>query len=384
VLDHDEALDILHGRDAELAFGGTNHGPMAVEALGSLGHRALVQAFLDVYAPRLRPLAAGRPLSDAERARALGTYARFPDWVATLDAELVSEPWPDVLRRCGETWLPGVFAGATHGLLRTAHAVRALERDATPARRRELAHALAYWAARYQRLPGDPLARAASVGGAPKSRDTRLRPAELLGATRAASAASTAELLRDRVRSLDDDAQFAATVARLEVTESALSEDLHALCVAAAELYLLHPGEKIAYVHALTAPSAIRLIIPHLGPTGRAAALAYATQAAAALHAISADPTVLGARAEDAGAPGSFDGARRAAALGDLVLDPMVERMADDPDEVRYRAACSLDEHAIKYADACLREHRLKPDRTLCLAAADAALMLTPTTKRGC
>jgi len=44
------------------------------------------------------------------------------------------------------------------------------------------------------------------------------------------------------------------------------------------------------------------------------------------------------------------------------------------PDEIRYRAACSLEEHAIKLAEACLREYALRPDPVLRRAAADAAL----------
>ncbi|MFT5442540.1 MAG: hypothetical protein ACI8W3_001584, partial [Myxococcota bacterium] len=46
--------------------------------------------------------------------------------------------------------------------------------------------------------------------------------------------------------------------------------------------------------------------------------------------------------------------------------------------ETRYRAACSIHEHAILMAEACLREDATAPDRLLRLAAADAALKLAP------
>ena len=49
---------------------------------------------------------------------------------------------------------PGLMAAATHGWLRTAHAVRGLGRRQTPERLAELARGLAYWAARYQEVPG--------------------------------------------------------------------------------------------------------------------------------------------------------------------------------------------------------------------------------------
>jgi hypothetical protein len=65
-------------------------------------------------------------------------------------------------------------------------------------------------------------------------------------------------------------------------------------------------------------------------------------------------------------APEPVDAAQRAAA----------ERLAEAPAEIRYRAACSLDDHAVKLAEACLREDAAAPDPILRLAAADAALHL--------
>ena len=54
-------------------------------------------------------------------------------------------------------WIPtlagGLTGAAMRGLIRTAHAVRALDGHETPERVEELSRALAYWAARYQALP---------------------------------------------------------------------------------------------------------------------------------------------------------------------------------------------------------------------------------------
>ncbi len=58
------------------------------------------------------------------------------------------------------------------------------------------------------------------------------------------------------------------------------------------------------------------------------------------------------------------------------------ERIAENPAEIRYRAACSLDDHAVKLAEACLREDALSPDPALRLAAADAALHLGGPQRR--
>ena len=52
---------------------------------------------------------------------------------------------------CSSEWVPrlspGVIAAAFHGVIRTGHAVRSLDAVETPARRRELAEGLGYWAA---------------------------------------------------------------------------------------------------------------------------------------------------------------------------------------------------------------------------------------------
>ena len=51
---------------------------------------------------------------------------------------------------------PALIAAATHGLIRTSHAVRSLGVSDTPQRLHELAEGLGFWAARYHLLPGTP------------------------------------------------------------------------------------------------------------------------------------------------------------------------------------------------------------------------------------
>ena len=62
-------------------------------------------------------------------------------------------PWRDVLQRWWPRLLPGAVASATHCLIRTWHAVRALREAVTAPRVDELAQALGYWAARWHPLP---------------------------------------------------------------------------------------------------------------------------------------------------------------------------------------------------------------------------------------
>ena len=96
----------------------------------------------------------------------LGDIARAGDWIAFFVRELDERPWRDALDIWIRRLAPGIMAGATHGILRTAHAVRALERSENPLRVHELAEGLGYWAARYQALP---------VAAAPASAPHRAR-----------------------------------------------------------------------------------------------------------------------------------------------------------------------------------------------------------------
>ena len=154
--DLDEALERFQLGGLEYGPGLANHGPMAAEALVALGHPALITGLVDGYAPRLPPFQPGAPLADGEREAALGDPQRCADWVATWERELEQRDWPEVLRAALPLLASGLFAGAAHGFLRVAHGVRALAREPTRARRRELAFGLGYWAGRFQRLPGVP------------------------------------------------------------------------------------------------------------------------------------------------------------------------------------------------------------------------------------
>ena len=84
---------------------------------------------------------------------ALGDQRRTEDWFEFFRNELEEHPWQSVLDTWAARLAPGLMAAATHGVIRTGHATRALALEETPARRRELADGLAYWAAEYLPLP---------------------------------------------------------------------------------------------------------------------------------------------------------------------------------------------------------------------------------------
>jgi hypothetical protein len=77
---------------------------------------------------------------------------RTGDWIAFFHRAVRAEPWRDVLATWWPRLLPGIAAGATHGVIRVGHAVRALLDEETGPRVDELGQGLAYWAARWQPL----------------------------------------------------------------------------------------------------------------------------------------------------------------------------------------------------------------------------------------
>src|SRR5262245_42888705 len=153
----DEVLDILHRTGPDLVGGNSNHGPMAAETLFALGRPDAVLPWIEGYKSRFQDHPQTRnPISAEDWQASLGDRSRVADWVAFFDRELAEAPWQAVLRVWVPHLAPGLMAAATHGLIRTGHAVRSLVSAETPQRLHELAEGLGYWAARYQVLPGRP------------------------------------------------------------------------------------------------------------------------------------------------------------------------------------------------------------------------------------
>ena len=131
---------------------------MVAEALVALGRPEAVAPWVDRYRRRLEPAPGpGTPLVGDQWEGALGQIGRYADWVALFDGLLDEEHPDDILEDWVPRLAPGSIGAAAHGLIRTAHGARALAAADLPGRRHELAQGLAYWAARYQELPGPPL-----------------------------------------------------------------------------------------------------------------------------------------------------------------------------------------------------------------------------------
>ncbi len=158
----DEALERMATSDFELPNGFVNHGPMACEALATLGCEDLV----DSWARRSAAAVGDAPApvtpggGDFEWLDALGRYDRLPEWLGFFGTSIDDEGWRAVVARWVPRLVPGLSTALFHGAIRTAHAVRAVDAVDTPPRRAELARALGYWAARFH--AGSP-----PSGGAP-------------------------------------------------------------------------------------------------------------------------------------------------------------------------------------------------------------------------
>lgn len=336
LLDH--ALERLHAHVSNDTSFLSNHVPMVVEALASLGQAEAIEPWVDRH---LRPIGsegASRDRIEREQWReSLARPERFYDWRVLFQEELGADEWVSVLRRWTPRLVPGLAGNATHGLIRTGHATRALGRRDNAIRRTELATALAYWAIGYETLPWDEsLAPQASVEAALARVEPRL-PA--LSPPRGNIVAG--------LRALHETPSFLPVAGLVDTRdpERTLSE----VTASFACFYLENPERRIPLTHSITAPAALRLLAPHLDEETLCTATRYVWQASAGLYVVYADP-------------------RRSAPAAEL---------AAPREDVVARAVANGAPHAIKLTEACLREAALSGESMLIQAAQDGARALS-------
>lgn len=334
----DEAYQRLHRTGPEYQGWLSNHGPMAVEALVRHGHGERVHRWLDDYLHRLDERPRGlRPIDDWRAA--LGDPKRAGDWLAHFDREMRERPWRDVLGTWWPRLLPGIAAGATHGVIRVGHAARVLHTDgASPERLAELGQALGYWAARWQPLPGTgPLTGRAGVTEA------------LAGLPRIPEQTGG---IRERLGRLPDVPEWPGAAAALRPPDSpaeaerTLTELVHQ---AGLDYLRFGHGNPVMLVHAVTAPTAVLRTLPALDPALWAPSVAAAWSATAAVTSVYAPPTPA---------------ARTAVTV------------AAEPSEVFARAARHGDAHVVKLADAVLEAHAATGDARVLAAAGYAGQLI--------
>lgn len=337
----DDALDAIAACGSQLTNGNSNHAPMAIETLCALGRPEAVAPWLARYRARMLPRPAVRSrIADEDWEGAFGARERFTDWTLFFGERLQEAPWQQVLDRWVDRLAPGFCAAATHGVIRVGHAARALGERETPARRRELADALASWAATWQALPA----------GEDNGNGT-LRPAEaielvpLVPAERRRAGNIVAGL-----QALGEVPEF-APAGMLDLSgrpERVLAEAAGVF----ARVYLANArdiGTTIAFIHAVTSHAALGNLLPHVSEATARKTLRYAWQAGCGLYACYGGATAM---AED------------------------VEAGEADPDRLAEAAVEHGDEHAIKFTEACLGRYARDPASAYLAAAAHVTGML--------
>lgn len=341
----DEALALLAPNGPDLANGMTTHAPMAVETLCALGRPEAVFPWLERYRAGLlpRPPATGRIEPGAWRG-ALAKPDRFQDWSALFEEELREAPWRAVLERWVARLAPGICSAATHGLIRVGHAARSLAARETPLRLRELADALASWAYAYQELPTQQgVARAA---GSPREAIAHVPVVPV------AERRFTGTI----VGSLDALARFPAFAPVIDLLDvrgdaAQLTAELTEVFARVSLGSAKDPLGAIVFVHGVTSLAALANLLPQLSDATARTALRYAWQAGCGLYA----------------AFGSAPGPATEIAAPSSDAEALIDR-----------AVAHGDEHAIKFAEACLGDpaRRASP---LFRAAVLHALDLLPT-----
>ncbi|WP_052852747.1 questin oxidase family protein [Streptomyces avicenniae] len=310
----DEALERLHLTGPEFEGWLSNHAPMAVEAMVRNGQAARVRPWLDDYTARLDELPGtyGR-ITETTWRDALGDARHLTDWAVFFTERLSERPWRAVLAEWWPRLLPGITASATHPVIRTGHAVRAL-RDGgeTAPRLAELAHALGYWAARHHVLPSAVAPLAA--------------PADPAGALRAVPRVEQTGGIEERLGRIT---ALPAWPDGLPADPGAAQERLRALVRDAVVYYAGHAhGNPVMLVHAATAPNAVLRVLPDLPAELWHVSVAAAWTASAGVVAAYAPASARPEPAEvaDLDADGLFD---RAAAHGDEHAIKLVDTALD-------------------------------------------------------
>ncbi|PRW64226.1 questin oxidase family protein [Actinopolyspora mortivallis] len=362
-----EALQRLEGLGYERGENGdlANHGPMGAEALAVLGFGDAVRNWVEGYKRAMphhdppEPRFGIDPTDESSWREALGQFHRAGDWEMLFRRQLAEEPWQRVVGRWWPRLLPGLLAGLTHGLIRTAHAVRAVAATEPPSELAlvELARGMAYWAARYTGLPGDT-----GLVGQRRVADAvaRLPRPDAEGTITPPQAGQRLQ----RVRLQEDTEEFPGYFGSLrELAPDSAHRMLSEMTSTFAGVYLAHPEVfPVPLIHGVTAPAAIRLVLPHLPEEQHLPSVAAMWRVhVALLLAFTKDGTAE----------------QQSLAIARTTEFPSGAQLLN-------QALEHGDEHVIKLAEACQREHALRPDPRYPAAAFAAQQRIEPRpTKTG-
>jgi hypothetical protein len=148
----DGAYDEVSALDYEIPNPFVNHAPMACEALASLGFDSVIGQWVEHFEPGThRAIQPVTPNWDREFPwqELIGSHRLLPEWMGYFERAIADVGWRNVVRNWVPRLMPGLVSALFHGVIRTAHVVRALDFSETQSRRAELARALGNWAVWY-------------------------------------------------------------------------------------------------------------------------------------------------------------------------------------------------------------------------------------------
>lgn len=308
----DAALADLAAYGPEMRNGFTSHAPMVAEALDVLGRPDAIAPWIDACRAQLLPWPA--PIGAVPK---LGAEEHVSDWRALFAAELDALGWRGLLARWVPRLAPGASGGALHGLIRTAHAARALSRADTDMRRAELAAALASWACVFGELP-----IAASLGATPMPAEVALSRLPFLPAERRRNGGSIVAGLG----ALADHVPFARAWHWLAIDDPQAT--VRELGDVFARVFLANvdsPLHAIVFTHAITGTAAAGHLLPFVSDDEGRMLMRHVWHAGCALYA-----------AYGTAGPGEAEG------------NPLSAKDLAD------RAVANGDDHAIKLTEAVL------------------------------
>lgn len=339
----DTTLESIADCGPDLRNGLTNHAPMAIEALCALGREGAMMAWLEQYRDGMLPWPAEvEPIDPHDWRSALGDIERVSDWRAFFVDELARSPWHEVLNQWVGHFAPAICASAAHGVIRVAHATRALTDKETPIRIAELAAGLGYWAACYQELP-----TAAATNTVKERPRVAIQHVPVVPLDQRKFTGTIVGSL-DR---LTEFLPFASVIDAADLSGNA-ADVISELTETFARVYLANAHDvlsTIVFVHSITSGASVRLLAPHLQEAVVREALRYTWQAQCGLYA----------------AFGQHPAPEQAIAA------PRESR-----EELINMAVKNGDEHGIKLTEACLREYELNPKVEYLAAARHAMDML--------
>ena len=218
-----------------------NHLPMALVALDAMGaDDAALDRFQTRYEPHLEVLAPpAYEIALGDEARYFGNAEAYPAWVVYFGKRIRAEGVTAVLAAALDQLMASVESGAFHGAIRCAYALE----SGSP---REMAHALAYWAASLE-----PPIEAPVISGSESPRDVF---AALSGDPGFAGKRAPGRNIVMRTRAVMSRPEFRQYVRRADPAQLSIGALAHALIRAYAAT------GNFTLLHGVTACHAARLL----------------------------------------------------------------------------------------------------------------------------